>query len=226
MQNICIIDHSPQYIRLKMVAVNVPYSNLSLSKIWSSETQRTVSCQAQNILWKLLDATTESVSTMASSLQRTFELRLHLWLKRFSSFFFLSFFFSPTYFCTWSHSDTTHSIRILRKKGSARRRPLYLTTHFTRKRQTSMPPAEFEHTIPASEDRQTPRLRPRGHWDRTKMSRRRKNQDFCCCWMCIYECACLPAADVIVPSTEGSSKWMHIHYSLLFVITHMAISLI
>ena len=36
-------------------------------------------------------------------------------------------------------------------EGSARRRYLYLTTHNTNKRQTSMPPAGFEPTIPASE---------------------------------------------------------------------------
>jgi len=34
---------------------------------------------------------------------------------------------------------------------SARRRDLYLTTHNTHNRQTSMPPAGFEPTIPASE---------------------------------------------------------------------------
>jgi hypothetical protein len=34
---------------------------------------------------------------------------------------------------------------------SARRRGLYLTTHYTHKRQTSMPPAEFEPTITPSE---------------------------------------------------------------------------
>jgi hypothetical protein len=38
---------------------------------------------------------------------------------------------------------------------SARRRDLYLTTHKTHKRQTSMPPAGFELTIPASERPQT-----------------------------------------------------------------------
>ena len=41
----------------------------------------------------------------------------------------------------------------------ARRRDLYLTTHNTHKRQTSMPPAGFEPVIPAS-------LRPHGHLDR------------------------------------------------------------
>jgi len=38
---------------------------------------------------------------------------------------------------------------------SARRWDLYLTTHNTHKRQTSMPPAGFEPTIPASERLQT-----------------------------------------------------------------------
>jgi hypothetical protein len=38
---------------------------------------------------------------------------------------------------------------------SARRRDLYLTTHNTHKRQTSMPPAGFEPTVPASERPQT-----------------------------------------------------------------------
>jgi hypothetical protein len=38
---------------------------------------------------------------------------------------------------------------------SARRISLYLTTHNTRKRQTSMPPAGFEPVIPASKRPQT-----------------------------------------------------------------------
>jgi len=38
---------------------------------------------------------------------------------------------------------------------SARRRDLYLTIHSTHKRQTSLPPAGFEHAIPASERPQT-----------------------------------------------------------------------
>jgi hypothetical protein len=46
-------------------------------------------------------------------------------------------------------------------EGSARRRGLYLTTHNTHKRQTSMSPVGFEHTILASE-------RPKTHpLDRT-----------------------------------------------------------
>ena len=38
---------------------------------------------------------------------------------------------------------------------SARRRDLYLATHNTHNRQTSMPPAGYEHTISAGELRQT-----------------------------------------------------------------------
>jgi hypothetical protein len=38
---------------------------------------------------------------------------------------------------------------------SARRRDLYLTTHNTRNRQTSMPPVKFETTISAGERPQT-----------------------------------------------------------------------
>ena len=45
----------------------------------------------------------------------------------------------------------THTFgRIPLDEGSARRRDLYLT-HNTHKRQTSMPPVEFEHAKPASE---------------------------------------------------------------------------
>jgi len=49
---------------------------------------------------------------------------------------------------------------------SVRRRHLYLKTKNPHKRQTSMPPAIFEHKFPASEKTPDPRLRPRGHWDR------------------------------------------------------------
>ena len=48
----------------------------------------------------------------------------------------------------------------------ARRRDLYLITHNTHKRETSVPPAAFEPTIPASERPLTHAFRPRGHWDR------------------------------------------------------------
>ena len=45
--------------------------------------------------------------------------------------------------------------RTLRDEWSARRRDLYLTTHNTYSRQTSMPPVGFEPTISASERPQT-----------------------------------------------------------------------
>ena len=47
---------------------------------------------------------------------------------------------------------------------SGRRRDLYLTTHNTHRRQTSMPPARFEPTIPACKRQQTHTLdaRPLG----------------------------------------------------------------
>jgi hypothetical protein len=50
-----------------------------------------------------------------------------------------------------SHSDTTTLGRTPLDEWSARRRDLYLTTHNTHKRQTSMPPTAFEPAIPASE---------------------------------------------------------------------------
>jgi len=52
--------------------------------------------------------------------------------------------------------NDTHTIgRTRLDEGSARRRDLYLTTHNTHKRQTSMPPEGFEPAIPASERSQT-----------------------------------------------------------------------
>jgi len=52
------------------------------------------------------------------------------------------------------HTDTPHSVPPLDEE-SARRRDLYLTTHHTNYRQTSMPPAGLERPIPASEQPQT-----------------------------------------------------------------------
>ena len=53
------------------------------------------------------------------------------------------------------HSDAPHFFRTPLDKWSARGRDLYMTTHSTHKRQTSMPPAGSEPTIPASERPQT-----------------------------------------------------------------------
>jgi hypothetical protein len=53
-----------------------------------------------------------------------------------------------------SHSDTPVG-RTPLDEWSARRRDIYLTTHNTDNRQTSMPPAEFKPGFPASERPQT-----------------------------------------------------------------------
>jgi hypothetical protein len=54
------------------------------------------------------------------------------------------------------HTQTHHTLsRTPLDEWSARRRDLYLTIHNTDKRQTSMPPAGFKPTIPASEQSQT-----------------------------------------------------------------------
>jgi hypothetical protein len=47
----------------------------------------------------------------------------------------------------------------------ARRRDLYLTTHNTHKRQTSLPPVGWTHN-PSKRAATEARLRPHGHWDR------------------------------------------------------------
>ena len=49
---------------------------------------------------------------------------------------------------------------------SARRRDLYLTTHNTHNRLTSIPPVGFEPTIWGRRVAAELRVRPRGHWDR------------------------------------------------------------
>jgi hypothetical protein len=54
-----------------------------------------------------------------------------------------------------SHFRHTTLGRTPLDERSARRRDLYMTTHNTHKRQTSMPKAGFEPTIPASERPQT-----------------------------------------------------------------------
>ena len=49
---------------------------------------------------------------------------------------------------------------------SAHLRDLYLTTHSSHKRQTSIPPVGFEPTISSGQRPQTLHLRPLGNWDR------------------------------------------------------------
>jgi len=63
-----------------------------------------------------------------------------------------------------SHSDTPHPVRLLWMKDQPDSEDL--TTHKTRNGQTSMPPAEFEPTIPANERPQTHALDLAGHQDR------------------------------------------------------------
>jgi hypothetical protein len=50
-----------------------------------------------------------------------------------------------------SHSDTPHLVGLLWTNDQPRCRDLYLTTHSTHKRQTSMLPERFEHEIPESD---------------------------------------------------------------------------
>jgi hypothetical protein len=55
-----------------------------------------------------------------------------------------------------SHSDTPHSVGLpWTSDDAARLKDLYLTTHSTHNRQTSIPQAVFELTVPAFERSQT-----------------------------------------------------------------------
>ena len=54
-----------------------------------------------------------------------------------------------------SHSDTPHSVGLLWTSDRPEAETSTCTTHNTRKRQTTVPPAGFESTIPASERPQT-----------------------------------------------------------------------
>jgi hypothetical protein len=56
--------------------------------------------------------------------------------------------------------------RTLLDEWSARRRDLYLTTHNTHNRQTSMPPVGFVNHDRSRRTAVDLRLRPRGYWDR------------------------------------------------------------
>jgi hypothetical protein len=62
-----------------------------------------------------------------------------------------------------THNDAPQSVGLLCTSDQLCRRDLYLTSHTTHKRQTSMPPVGFETTISAGERPQTSGLRPRGH---------------------------------------------------------------
>jgi hypothetical protein len=61
---------------------------------------------------------------------------------------------------------------------SAGRRDLYLTTHNTHKRQTSMPPGGIRTQDLSRRSAANLRLRPRGHWDR-HISCLKRQKHFC-----------------------------------------------
>jgi hypothetical protein len=78
----------------------------------------------------------------------------------FSLFYFIFFYGStapfrvprpPHFEASRSHFRHTTLGRTPLDEGPPRRRDLYLTTHNTHKRETSMPPVGFETTIPVSE---------------------------------------------------------------------------
>jgi len=87
-------------------------------------------------------------------------------------FFFLLWCCDPTRVMTSSflrfldHTRHTTVSRTPLDEWSARRRDLYLTTHDTHNRQTSMPPVGFETHDLSRRATADLRLRPRGHWDR------------------------------------------------------------
>ena len=55
---------------------------------------------------------------------------------------------------SWSPSDTPHSVGLLRKSDQPDSETSTWNTQHSKERQTSMPPAGFEPTIPASERQQ------------------------------------------------------------------------
>jgi hypothetical protein len=84
-------------------------------------------------------------------------------------YIYIFFFFSPPllptpdfpfqcrgFVISFDHTERHTTVgRTPLDEGSARRTDLYLTTHNTHNKQTSMPPVGFEPTIPVSERPQT-----------------------------------------------------------------------
>jgi hypothetical protein len=68
----------------------------------------------------------------------------------------------------------------------AQRRGLYLTTHNTHNRQTSMPPAGFETTIPVSEGPQTHALERTATWVCTCINYQLLINTYILLYMCIW----------------------------------------
>jgi hypothetical protein len=85
---------------------------------------------------------------------------------------------------------------------SARRRNLYLTTHNTHNRQTSMPPVGFDCSRRAAVDLH---LRPRGHWDQYIFNPLPPNDIY------IYVCVCLCVC-VCVSYRTANLKILHFKY--------------
>jgi hypothetical protein len=92
--------------------------------------------------------------------------KIKVFRKRLWQHWWKSFFLSPTSFCltmvrsrgvtAFYHTQWHTTVgRTPLDEGSARRRDLYLTTHNTDDRQTSMSPAGFEPAIPAGDWPQT-----------------------------------------------------------------------
>jgi hypothetical protein len=91
---------------------------------------------------------------------------------------------------THTHTHTYTLSRTPLNEGSVRRRDLYLTTHSTYNRQTSMTPVRLEPAIPASK-LPNPRLRPRGDLDRRKICYRNKiNYFLFFCNVLLYSAVC------------------------------------
>ena len=135
-------------------------SNLKLFAGWRRE---------QIILTKQIAVKTTSINIL-SPLIRLFLsvfLREEILIPKehinFTLSFFLSFFWRNS--SQVGHGLLIHEVtqlpttvgRTPLDEWSARRRHLYLTTHNTHNRQTSMPPVGFEHTISAGERPQTAR---------------------------------------------------------------------
>ena len=86
---------------------------------------------------------------------------LRIWLLRIRPIIFLTAQQPPSGSESPHYRDfkvtlwNTTCCRTLLREWSARRRDLYLTTHNTHKRQTSMPPAGFESTNPERQRQQT-----------------------------------------------------------------------
>ena len=105
-----------------------------------------------------------------------------------------------------THSHTATVCRIPPDEGSARRRDLYLTTHNTHNRQTSMPPAGFEPAILAGDRLQTHALYRSATgigWERQVAWYSIKDQQHS--WL--YQCTCFSSVPKILRLLDVSYLW-------------------